>query len=138
MILALGRVCLCSAAVFLASLALTVDAQQSSDASSSAASPAPPQRVRVSQGVAQRLLVKKVQPEYPSEAKKKHVQGIVLIQFVISKAGEVTEPQVISGNELLVPSALAAFKQWRYRSYMLNGQPVEVEAQATIVYRLSQ
>jgi len=83
------------------------------------------------------LIMKKVPPIYPAEAKKKHVQGDVVIQFVISKTGEVTQPRVISGDGLLVPAALDALKQWQYKPYLLNGQAVEVETQATIIFSLS-
>ena len=127
--------CICIAATFLASLTLSAGAQQSPDVPSSAAPL--PQRVRVSQRVMEHLIMKKVPPIYPAEAKKKHVQGDVVIQFVISKTGEVTQPRVISGDGLLVPAALDALKQWQYKPYLLNGQAVEVETQATIIFSLS-
>jgi protein TonB len=96
----------------------------------------PPQRVRISQGVAERNILKKVQPKYPSEARKQHVQGSVLIQVLISKTGEVTNPKVISGDELLAPSAVEAVTQWKYKPYTLNGQPIEVETQIIINFQL--
>jgi protein TonB len=97
-----------------------------------------PKRVRISQGVSQGLLIKKVQPEYPKKARKQRVQGSVLIQAVIGKTGDVTDLRVISGDELLVPSALKAVKQWQYKPYTLQGEPVEVETQITVNYVLSQ
>jgi periplasmic protein TonB len=96
----------------------------------------PLQRVRISQGVAERNILKKVQPKYPSEARKQHVQGSVLIQVLISKTGEVTNPKVISGDELLAPSAVEAVTQWKYKPYTLNGQPIEVETQIIINFQL--
>jgi periplasmic protein TonB len=95
-----------------------------------------PRRVRISQGVAERNIVKKVQPKYPSEAREKHVQGSVLIQVVISKTGDVTNTRVISGDELLAPSAVEAVTQWKYKPYTLNGQPIEVETQIIINFQL--
>jgi protein TonB len=97
-----------------------------------------PMRVRISQGVSQGLLIKKVQPEYPKKARKQHVQGSVLMQAVIGARGDITELRVISGDELLVPSAINAVKQWKYKPFLLKGQPVEVETQITVNYTLSQ
>jgi protein TonB len=97
-----------------------------------------PKRVRISQGVSQGLLLKKVQPEYPKKARKKHVQGSVLMQAVIGKTGDVADLHVISGDELLVPSAVEAVKQWKYKPYLLEGEPVQVETQITVNYVLSQ
>jgi TonB family protein len=97
-----------------------------------------PKRVRISQGVSQGLLLKKVQPEYPKKARKKHVQGSVLMQAVIGKNSDVTDLHVISGDELLAPSAVEAVKQWKYKPYLLEGEPVEVETKITVNYVLSQ
>src|ERR1700690_1085394 len=91
-----------------------------------------PQRVRVSQGVMQGLIIKKVQPRYPKEAKKQHVQGSVIFQATITKTGDIGELRLINGPELLVPSAMEAVKQWKYRPYLLQGQPVEIETQITV------
>jgi periplasmic protein TonB len=97
-----------------------------------------PQRVRVSQGVSQGLLIKRVQPEYPKKARKKHVQGSVVLRALITKNGDISDLQLISGPDLLVPSAMEAVKQWKYKPYFLQGQPVEVETQITVIYTLSQ
>jgi protein TonB len=90
------------------------------------------------QGVTQGLLIKKVRPKYPKEALKKYVQGSVVLQALISKTGEVTDLHVISGDELLVPSALKAVKRWKYKPYILEGQAVQVETEITVNYTLSQ
>jgi len=95
-----------------------------------------PTRVRVSQGVMKSLILKKVDPKYPKEARNQHIEGAVIMGIVIGKTGDVSELRVISGNELLVPSAVEAAKQWKYRPYLFNGQPVEIESQITINYQL--
>ena len=95
-----------------------------------------PKRVRVSQGVMQGLIIKKVQPKYPKEAKKKHVEGSVILRAVISQTGDIGELQLISGPDLLVPSAMEAVKQWKYRPFLLQGQPVEIDTQITVNYTL--
>lgn len=98
---------------------------------------ATPQRVRVSQGVSEGLLVTKVTPPYPPMAKMARVQGSVVLQAVISKRGNIENLRVVSGHPMLVQSALDAVKQWRYRPYLLNGEPVEVETQITVNFSLT-
>lgn len=98
---------------------------------------ATPQRVRVSQGVSQGLLIKKVQPPYPPLARQARIQGQVLLQAEISKDGTIQNLRLISGHPMLAPSAIEAVKQWRYKPYYLNGEPVEVETQITVIFSLS-
>jgi protein TonB len=96
-----------------------------------------PQRVRVSQGVTQGLLIRKVQPTYPPLARQARIQGSVLLQAEISKEGTIENLRLISGHPMLAPAAIEAVKQWRYRPYILNGEPVEVETQITVNFTLS-
>lgn len=96
-----------------------------------------PQRVRVSSGVAQqRLLLSKVQPQYPQDAKDQHIQGVVVLQVIIDKEGNVAHIQLISGHPQLAPAALEAVKQWKYRPYLLNGNLVEVDTQVQVNFTL--
>ncbi len=96
-----------------------------------------PTRIRVSQGVEHGLLVSKVQPQYPSDAKEQHIQGEVLLSVTIDKEGNVANIQVVSGPESLVPASIEAVKQWKYRPYLLEGTPVEVETQVTVNFTLA-
>jgi periplasmic protein TonB len=107
--------------------------------STSAAVPkvATPQRVRVSLGVSQGLLIKKVTPNYPPLARQARIQGTVLLQAEISKEGTIQNLQLISGHPMLAPAAIEAVKQWRYKPYLLNGEPVAVETQVQVVFSLS-
>ena len=98
---------------------------------------ATPQRVRVSQGVSQGLLVRKVQPNYPPLARQARIQGSVLLQAEISKDGSIENLRLISGHPMLAPAAIEAVKQWKYKPYFLNGEPVEVETQITVNFTLS-
>jgi protein TonB len=97
---------------------------------------ATPQRVRVSQGVTQGLLIRKVQPVYPALARQARIQGTVLLQAQISKTGDIENLQSISGHPMLVPAAIDAVKQWKYKPYILNGEPVEVDTQVTVNFTL--
>ncbi len=99
---------------------------------------ATPQKVRVSQGVSQGLLIKKVTPQYPPLARQARIQGKVVLQAVISKDGSIQNLQVVSGHPMLTSAALNAVKQWKYKPYILNGQPVEVETNITVDFTMSQ
>lgn len=99
------------------------------------ASQSQPQRTRVSQGVAQAGLIFKVDPEYPSVARTARIQGSVVLRAIIGTDGTVQQLQVVSGNPLLASPALNAVKHWRYRPYLVDGQPVEVETTVTVNFK---
>ncbi len=96
-----------------------------------------PQRVRVSQGVTEGLLIHKVQPNYPPLARQARIQGQVVLTAVISKTGQIEGLKLVQGHPMLAPAAIEAVKQWRYKPYILNGEPVEVETQITVNFTLS-
>ncbi len=98
---------------------------------------ATPQRVRVSQGVSQGLLIHQVKPAYPPLARQARIAGSVVLQAVIAKDGTIQNLHVVSGHPMLAPAAVDAVKQWRYKPYFLNGEPVEVETQITVNFSLS-
>jgi len=93
-------------------------------------------RVRVSAGVSQGLVLTKVQPQYPQDAKDQHIQGVVVLKVIVDKEGNVSNIQLISGHPQLAPAALEAVKQWKYRPYLLNGTPVEVDTQVQVNFTL--
>lgn len=94
-----------------------------------------PQHVRVSETVMQGLVLSKVSPEYPAEAKANHIQGVVTLAMVIRKDGTVTDVQVVSGPSELTAAAVDAARQWRYRPYQLLGRPVEIQTTAQFKFR---
>lgn len=97
---------------------------------------AAPEKVRVSSGVAEGMLVRKVTPNYPPLAVRAHIQGTVMLQATIGKDGMVQNLRVVSGPPLLIESAMDAVRQWRYQPFYLNGQPVEVETQINVHFTL--
>jgi protein TonB len=113
-----------------------------SSSSSVSAVPAVPkplptaQRVRVSQGVINGLLINRVEPTYPPLAQQAHIQGVVVLTAIIGKDGSVQHLQVVSGHPLLAPAAIAAVKQWRYKPYLLNGEPLEVDTTITVTFHV--
>jgi periplasmic protein TonB len=82
-------------------------------------------------------LLRRVQPIYPPMAKSARVQGPVVLVALISKAGTIENLRVVSGHPLLVPAAIDAVSQWRYRPYILNSEAIEVETQITVNFSLS-
>jgi len=94
------------------------------------------QSVNISQGVSQGLLMKKVSPVYPRAALAMHIEGIVEVMATISKNGDITTVKVLSGDPQLTRSAVDAVKQWKYKPYLLNGEPVEIQTQVTISFKL--
>jgi protein TonB len=82
-------------------------------------------------------LIRRLQPNYPYAAKVAHVQGQVVLAAIISKAGTIENLRALSGHPLLVGAAIEAVSQWRYRPYILNNEPVEVETQVTVNFTLS-
>ena len=82
-------------------------------------------------------IIQKIEPQYPPLAKSARIQGQVVLAAIISKSGEIENLVLVSGHPLLVPAALEAVRKWRYRPYLLNGEPVEVETTITVNFVLS-
>jgi protein TonB len=100
--------------------------------------PAPPKRIRVSQGVTKGLLIQKIEPKYPLLAMQARIQGQVFLMAIIGKDGDIKQLSLVSGHPVLVPAAIEAVRQWRYRPFLLNGEPVEVETSVTVTFRFSE
>ena len=82
-------------------------------------------------------LVHKVLPTYPPLARTARIQGQVVLQAVISKQGVIENLRLLNGHPMLVPAAIDAVRQWRYRPYLLNNEPVEVETQIIVNFSLA-
>jgi periplasmic protein TonB len=97
-----------------------------------------PKRIRIPARMAEANLVYDVAPKYPPEAGRTRIEGTVLLLAVIGKDGTVQDVRVEKGLPVLAQAAIEAVKQWRYRPYLLNGEPVEVDSQITINFTLSK
>jgi TonB family protein len=93
-------------------------------------------RFKVSSGVMEGLLLHRVDPAYPSEAKEQHIQGDVVLVAVIDKEGKVARLRVVSGDPILAEASSKAVQQWKYRPYTIQGQPVEVETAITVRFHM--
>ena len=83
-------------------------------------------------------LLAKFVPAYPAIAKAAGVQGIVVLQATISQTGTIENLRVVSGPAMLQQAAMDAVKTWRYRPYLLNGEPVEVETTVNVVFAMDR
>jgi TonB family protein len=83
-----------------------------------------PRRIRVSSGVSQGLLLSKLDPIYPEQARAERIQGAVILHAIIGKDGKIADLQVTSGPEALVAAAMQAVRQWQYRPYLNLGQTI--------------
>ena len=97
----------------------------------------PVKRIRVAARVAEANLIHDVTPQYPPEAGRSRLEGTVLLMAVIGTDGSVKDVRVESGLPILAQAAIDAVRQWRYKPYMIDGEPVEVDSRITINFTLS-
>jgi protein TonB len=99
--------------------------------------PMPIKKVRIASRVAEANLIHDVAPQYPPEAGRARVEGTVVLMAVIATDGTVKDVRVESGLPILAQAAVDAVKQWRYKPYLIDGEPVEVDSRITINFNLS-
>ena len=95
-----------------------------------------PHTLKVSQGVSQGLLIKKVAPVYPQRAMSMRIQGAVQLLATIGADGSVTEVKLLNGDMMLSRAAMDAVKQWKYKPYYLDDKPLEIQTQITVNFKL--
>jgi len=116
--------------VLVGFLGLLVSAQAQTDTT------AKPKKLRVSSGVAEGLKTHTVNPKYPREARDKGIQGDVILQATIDTKGNITNLNAVKGDPILAEASIEAVKQWKYKPYLLNGEPVEVETTIRIQFHM--
>jgi len=99
--------------------------------------PAPVKRIRVASRVVEANLIQDVTPQYPPEAGRARIEGTVVLLALIGTDGSVKDVRIESGLPILAQAAIDAVKQWRYKPYMVDGEPVEVDSRITINFALS-
>ena len=97
----------------------------------------PKTRANVSQGVMNGYLIYKKTPTYPPIGLLIRIEGTVVLQATISKNGSIENLRVLSGPAMLQQAAIEAVQQWRYRPYLLNGEPVDVETTVNVVFKMN-
>ncbi len=99
--------------------------------------PSEPMRLHVSAATLDEYITRKVAPVYPLIAKTARVEGMVVLDIVINKNGELADMKVISGPAMLARGALDAVRQWRFKPYIVDGNPIEIESQIAMSFRLA-
>ncbi|HEV8184138.1 MAG TPA: energy transducer TonB [Candidatus Angelobacter sp.] len=93
-------------------------------------------RLRVSSGVAEGLKTHTVDPIYPAVARQAGIYGDVVLHATIDTNGKISSIRPVQGDPILVKASIDAVKQWRYRPYVFNGKPVEVETTILIKFHM--
>jgi protein TonB len=93
--------------------------------------------MRIASRVAEANLIHDVSPQYPTEAGRARIEGTVVLMAVIGTDGSVKDLRVESGLPMLARAAIDAVKQWRYKPYIVNGEPVEIDSRITVNFTLS-
>jgi len=112
------------------------DTSNSPQLAAGVASPSSPSAKTISPAVVQGLLIHKVRPDYPENARMAGIQGPVVMKAIIGKDGKVRNLEVVSGPAPLRSAALAAVEPWRYKPYYVNGEPMDVASTITVNFRL--
>ncbi len=99
--------------------------------------PPPVKRIRVASRVVEANLIHDVAPQYPPEAGRARIEGTVVLLAVIGTDGSVKDVRVENGLPILIQAAIEAVKQWRYKPYLVDGEPVEVDSRITINFTLT-
>ena len=95
----------------------------------------PPARVHVSQNVMDGMIISRTYPDYPEDARRMHATGNATVAIVIDRDGNVIHAALMRGNIVLADAAEAAVKQWKYKPFLVNGNPAEVDTTATVIFR---
>jgi TonB family protein len=106
------------------------------DSAGKASGPTTIKRIRLDSNVQQAKILHIVQPEYPEDAKRAHIQGTVVLHAIIGKEGSITQLDLVSGPPQLIKPAMDAVRQWKYQTTLLSGNPVEVDTTISIIFTL--
>jgi TonB family protein len=97
--------------------------------------PAAKARVQVPAEVMEKLLMHRVEPVYPADARKENLQGIIALDIVVAKDGSVTSMKALNGPEILANAAMDALRWWKFEPYRVNGEPAEVETTVAVEFK---
>jgi protein TonB len=95
-----------------------------------------PKRLRVSPRVAEELKTHSVDPTYPRESRDKGIQGEVILQATIDTKGNIGSLKAVKGDPILADASIEAVKQWKYKPFLLDGEPIEVETTIKVVFHM--
>ena len=91
--------------------------------------------LRVGSGVVSGLAIKHPEPNYPLQAKQNRIGGSVVLHALISRTGDISDLEIVSSPDpTLAEAAMSAVRQWKYKPYLLNGKPVDVDTTITVTF----
>lgn len=93
-------------------------------------------KVQVPADDMQKLLIHRVDPEYPPAARQDRVQGVILLDVVVGKDGSVTETRALNGPEVLARAAMDAVRWWKFEPYLVQNKPAVVETTIAVEFKL--
>ena len=91
--------------------------------------------VQVSADVMQKLLIHRVEPAYPAEARKQRLQGLIALDIIVGRDGSVVNMRALNGPDVLARAAMEALRWWKFEPYRLNGEPVAVETTVAVEFK---
>jgi TonB family protein len=138
-ILAAAACCVVALATCASALALHTDVSAlTPSAENQASAPAAPTKIHVKSSIMVRQRISGDNPTYPKELRAKKIQGTVVLDAAIGKDGTIENIRVVkSPDKQFSESALAAVRTWRYRPYLLNGDPIKVDTTVNVIYCLA-
>ena len=83
----------------------------------------------------QRLLVHRVEPTYPAEARRERLEGTIALDIVIGRDGSVLSMHALNGPDLLARAAMDALRWWKFEPYRINGEPAVVETTLAVEFK---
>lgn len=106
-----------------------LESQRSENASADAA------RVQVPAEVMQKLLVHRVEPVYPADARKQHLQGIIAVNVIVGRDGSVESMRPLNGPDILAQAAMDALRWWKFEPYRVNGEAAVAETTLAVEFK---
>lgn len=97
-----------------------------------------PERINIHGNVMAPKIKSRVEPTYPAEARKNHIEGTVRLRVIIATDGSVQQVQVVLGDPILARAAMDAVRQWKFEPTLLNGQAVEVDSEIEVNFQLKR
>jgi TonB family protein len=92
-------------------------------------------QAQVSAEVMQKLLVHRVEPAYPADARTANLQGIIALDIVVGRDGSVVSMHALNGPEVLARAAMDALRWWKFEPYRVNGEPAVVETTVAVEFK---
>jgi TonB family protein len=92
-------------------------------------------RAQVPAEVMEKLLVHRVEPVYPAEARQANLQGIIALDVVVGRDGSVVHMHALNGPDLLARAAMDALRWWKFEPYRVNGEPAVVETTVAVEFK---